>query len=578
MAIKLRGIQQWRLGRSKHDAQPLRKPTNPGAKRARQVTTPGVEIAPNDPLVAYFLSAPGAVEIDKLHFESPALQSLRSAGVKMTIPLVSQGELVGLLNLGPRLSEQDYSADDREMLDKLAAQAAPAVRVAQLVREQQAQARARERIEQELRIARLIQQTLLPKELPALPDWNVAAYYQPARAVGGDFYDFLSFDDGRLGIVIGDVTDKGVPAALVMATTRSMLRTAAQSEASPGQVLRQANNLLCPDIPPKMFVTCLYAILDPACGRLRYANAGHDLPFQRHSDGTVTELLARGMPLGLMPDMQYEENETTLEPGDSILLYSDGLVEAHNPNREMFGFPHLMEVLGQHDDESPVIDFLLTQLSSFTGDDWEQEDDVTLVTLKRTDVTQGTSRATYAPPRDGDEPIAMGENADSDIDTNADSTTATDTATWDTLDEFMIPSEPGNERQAMKRVAEIVRDLGLPARRLEQLKTAVAEATMNAMEHGNHYHPDLPVQITVRASKSAVAVCITDEGSSPAALPVTDEPNLEAKLAELQAPRGWGLFLIKNLVDEMRVTSDDTHHTVELIVSLEGDGNGSQNA
>lgn len=101
---------------------------------------------------------------------------------------------------------------------------------------------------------------------------------------------------------------------------------------------------------------------------------------------------------------------------------------------------------------------------------------------------------------------------------------------------------------------------------------------MNAMEHGNHYHPDLPVQITVRASKSAVAVCITDEGSSPAALPVTDEPNLEAKLAELQAPRGWGLFLIKNLVDEMRVTSDDTHHTVELIVSLEGDGNGSQNA
>lgn len=572
MATMLRGIQRWQLGRSKRDAQPLRKSTNPNAKRARQVATPGVDIAPNDPLVAYFLSAPGAVEIDKLHFESPALQSLRAAGVKMTIPLVSQGELVGLLNLGPRLSEQDYSADDREMLDKLAAQAAPAVRVAQLVREQQAQARARERIEQELRIARLIQQTLLPKELPALPGWNVAAYYQPARAVGGDFYDFLAFEDGRLGIVIGDVTDKGVPAALVMATTRSILRTAAHSEVSPGQVLRQANNLLCPDIPPKMFVTCLYAILDPESGRLLYANAGHDLPYQRHIDGSITELRARGMPLGLMPDMHYEENETALEPGDSILLYSDGLVEAHNPEREMFGFPHLIEVLGQHDDETPVIDFLLGQLTSFTGDDWEQEDDVTLVTLKRTAASQGKSTLIKASPVNVDEAHTMGENRDTNTNTDL------NTDTWNMLEEFTVPSEPGNERLAMKRVAEIVRELGLPARRLEQLKTAVAEATMNAMEHGNHYSPELPVLISLRASKDAVAVRITDEGNSPPTLPITDAPNLEAKLAELQTPRGWGLFLIKNLVDEMRVTSDDTHHTVELIMSLEGDGNGSQNA
>src|SRR5207253_9951104 len=135
--------------------------TNPNARRARQVTTPGVDIAPNDPLVAYFLSAPGAVEIDKLHFESPALQSLRAAGVKMAVPLVSQGELVGLLNLGPRLSEQDYSTDDRALLNDLSTQAAPALRVAQLVREKRIQEIERERIEQELRVARLIQQTLL---------------------------------------------------------------------------------------------------------------------------------------------------------------------------------------------------------------------------------------------------------------------------------------------------------------------------------------------------------------------------------------------------------------------------------
>src|SRR5579871_2978340 len=358
-------------------------------EEGRQKVVGAVSIAPNDPIVAYFLSAPGAVEIERLHLNSPALRALRAAGVKLAIPLVSQGELVGLLNLGPRLSEQDYSTYDRGLLNSLATQAAPAVRVAQLVREQQAAIRTHERIEQELRVARVIQHTLLPKELPALPGWQVAAYYQPARAVGGDFYDFLTFEDGRLGLVIGDVTDKGVPAALVMATTRSILRSAAQALVSPGKALEQANDQLCPDIPPKMFVTCLYAILDPATGRLQYANAGHDLPY-RHQQGGVAELRATGMPLGLLPGMTYEEKETVLAPGERVLFYSDGLVEAHNPTREMFGFPRLMGLLAEQDGTADEIDFLLKQLADFTGPDWEQEDDVTLVTLHHLPAEQAT--------------------------------------------------------------------------------------------------------------------------------------------------------------------------------------------
>src|SRR5205823_10144518 len=151
--------------------------------------------------------------------------------------------------------------------------------------------------------------------LPALAGCQLNAYYQPVLEVGGVFYDFLSFDDGRLGIVIGDVTDKGVPAALVMATTRSILRSVALVRVAPGKVLEQANNLLYPDIPPKMFVTCLYAILDPHSGRLWYANAGHDLPYRRHGD-TVSELRATGMPLGLMPGMSYEEKEAMVLPGE----------------------------------------------------------------------------------------------------------------------------------------------------------------------------------------------------------------------------------------------------------------------
>jgi DNA-binding response OmpR family regulator len=154
---------------------------------------------------------------------------------------------------------------------------------------------ARERIEQEMRVARLIQQTLLPQELPSLPNWRIAAHYQPARAVGGDFYDFLPLSDGKLGILIGDVSDKGVPAALVMATTRSILRASAQSLNAPGRVLERVNDLLYPDIPTNMFVTCMYAILDPKDGHLCYANAGHELPYRRRAT-SVMEL--RGICIG----------------------------------------------------------------------------------------------------------------------------------------------------------------------------------------------------------------------------------------------------------------------------------------
>ena len=153
------------------------------------------------------------------------------------------------------------------------------MRVAQLVRQQQIEAQARERLEQELRVARVVQQTLLPKELPELAGWQVAAYWQPAQAVSGDFYDFINLPDGNLGIVEADVTGKGVPAALVMASARGILRVAAEQDpASPGKVLAHVNELLCPDIPPSMFVTCLYGVLNPQTGRFIFANAGHNLP------------------------------------------------------------------------------------------------------------------------------------------------------------------------------------------------------------------------------------------------------------------------------------------------------------
>jgi serine phosphatase RsbU (regulator of sigma subunit) len=243
--------------------------------------------------------------------------------------------------------------------------------------------RERERIEQELRVARNIQQASLPKEVPTLEGWQISPLYQPAREVGGDFYDFHLLSGGRLGLVVGDATGKGVPAALVMSTTCGMLRAVSQAlDSSPGEMLRRVNEALVPSIPDNMFVTCFYAILDPNSGSLSYANAGHDVPYL-HRNGTAEELRARGMPLGLMPGMIYEENEIVLDVGEAALFYSDGLVEAHDPQGEMFGFPRLRELVAGHGEERSLGDFLMGELYSFVGEGWEQEDDITLVTLRR---------------------------------------------------------------------------------------------------------------------------------------------------------------------------------------------------
>src|SRR5829696_55997 len=240
----------------------------------------------------------------------------------------------------------------------------------------------RERVEQELQVARRIQQASLPKEVLSLAGWQILPFYQPAREVGGDFYDFFDLEEGRLGVVVGDATGKGMPAALMMASTRSTLRAVAQASESPGDALRRVNDPLATDIPSNMFVTCFYAILDPKSATLSYANAGHDLPYL-HRNGEAEELRARGMPLGLMPGMSYEEKEIVLDAGEAALFYSDGLVEAHDAEGEMFGFPRLRALIAEHGEKRSLGDFLMKELYSFVGEGWQQEDDITLLTLRR---------------------------------------------------------------------------------------------------------------------------------------------------------------------------------------------------
>ena len=430
---------------------------------------------------------------------------MRAAGVALVVPLVANGELVGLLNVGRRLSDQDYSADDRRLLETLAAQAAPAVRVGQLVREQQAEIRARDRLEQELAVAQLIQQNFLPKELPALDGWELAAFYRPARAVGGDFYDFIELGDGRIGLVIGDVTDKGDPGRDGDGRDEERLRASAQRLAEPGAVLARVNDSLCPDIPENMFVTCFYGVLNPATGHLRYANAGHNLPLV-NADGAASELRATGMPLGLMRrDRATRSARRRSTPHACVLLYSDGLVEAHDADardvRQRSRRRRARAGAGdaQHGDRPPA----------------------------------GRARRLHRPGR-----RAGGRHH-----------ARRRCAARSCARHRRARRLPRRERAGQRARRDATRHRGgratrCPADRLERLRTATAEATMNAMEHGNRYDPDLFVHVQVAATDDELTVRIVDHGGDREIAPAP-LPDIDAKLDGRQSPRGWGLFLIQ---------------------------------
>jgi serine phosphatase RsbU (regulator of sigma subunit) len=356
----------------------------------------GLRYSVDDPVLALILADRDRVLCPKGcdQHELVALGEALDMAEYVAFPLgVEPQPSTGLLIAGNTANSAAYrtqiQADSESVvgLANLVSQVATAIRMRREIQAREErlkqQAHARERIEQELHVARRIQQASLPDAVPALEGWEIYPSYRPAREVGGDFYDFLELEDGRLGLVVGDATGKGVPAALVMSTTCGMIRAVTQaSDYSPGEVLHRVNEALATRIPANMFVTCFYGVLDPGTGSFAYANAGHDLPYVRRG-GYAEELMARGMPLGLMPGMGYEEKEIILGEGDRALFYSDGLVEAHNPEGAMFGFPRLQSLVAEHAQGEPLVDFLMEELYSFTGDGWEQEDDITLVTLHR---------------------------------------------------------------------------------------------------------------------------------------------------------------------------------------------------
>ncbi len=305
----------------------------------------------------------------------------------MAASLIWRNEVLGLIYLdSSRIA--DFTQDDLQLLTGIAGQASLAVGNARLHQE----LLRRQRLEQDLHLAQRIQQSFLPSKLPTIPGFTFSAHYEPAYEVGGDFYDFISLPEDRLGIVVGDVSGKGISAALYMARLTRDLRYFASAGGDPGLVLSAANRAVAESAQDDLFVTIVYLVLDPAKRQVQFVNAGHMPPLVRRREEGVVEILSEtgGLPVGILPETEYVTQTYDLRPGDTFLLYTDGLVEAMNPAHQMFGEAQLLASMKRGSSGLPhllrrTIDDCLEHVR-----DAPQFDDTTVVCFGLDDETRDT--------------------------------------------------------------------------------------------------------------------------------------------------------------------------------------------
>jgi serine phosphatase RsbU (regulator of sigma subunit) len=314
--------------------------------------------------------------------QSVTILGLRSI---LCVPLLFQERILGIIFVDNRIQAGIFSQSDLELLTAIAANAAIAIENARLYQ----LAVEKGRLERELQMARQVQSSMLPSETPQVEGWEFAALWQPARQVAGDYYDFIPVGDGQLGLVIADVSDKGMPAALFMATTRSIIRASLDRAASVAEGIAHANRLLCAESANSMFVTLFCARLDPVTGEITYVNAGHNPPiyYQNRSQadmGQIMSLGRTGMVLGLFEDTPYKEQKLRLKPGDFILFYTDGVTDALNSQEEAYGMDRLQKILIENRlaPAGKMVATLEDSIRSFT-DLTAPFDDITVVMVKR---------------------------------------------------------------------------------------------------------------------------------------------------------------------------------------------------
>lgn len=304
----------------------------------------------------------------------PAIRSMLCA------PLLMRAQLMGVLVLYNKRAAPGFSEDDQRLLAIIAAQSAQIIENARLAEEEKALHDMREAIH----LAQEIQTALLPTISPDIPGYAIAGTSRAAQMVGGDYFDYIPLDEGRLGLCVGDVSGKGLPASLLMANVQATLRGQAPWSKSADRCLAQVNDLLCQRIRKGTFVTLWYGMLDPPTHTVRYANAGHNRPLVRRADGSIEQLDTGNFVLGFLPDQTYQETVCNLAPGDTLLIYSDGLTEAMNAHREQFGEARLETLLQTHGDApaATLLDHLLAAVQHHAGSA-PQTDDITLLLVKR---------------------------------------------------------------------------------------------------------------------------------------------------------------------------------------------------
>ena len=416
-------------------------------------------------------------------------------------PFKTQERVLGGIVLGRGAGELMFTASDEKLLMALAGQAAIALENVSL---HQAELE-KVRLKRELQLAYDVQASLIPRETPSVPGWEFAAHWQPAREVSGDFYDFFSVPTGQ-GIVIADVSDKGMHAALFMALTRSTVRASALAADSPADGLTGANRLLCADSTGGMFVTLFYAQLDPAKNEITYVNAGHNPPLVlRDATQELVELNRTGVMLGFDDSMEFGQRQVTLETGDMILFYTDGVTEANNAEGEQFGEERLRALLIEYANAAPseLLDALKHALAEFIGTA-AQFDDITIVIAKRVPITQQHI----------------------------------------TIQDATVASVPRLHEFVEAACAAVNADEDLTF----AFKLAVEEACANIVQHGYYEQPGF-IELDFDVDAERITVTIVDHAPAfdPTQIP---RPNLQASW-EARQIGGLGWHLIQELMDEV---------------------------
>ncbi len=312
--------------------------------------------------------------------------SVMSLGLRsiLCVPLALKNAVLGVVYVDNRLQRGLFVQDDLELLSAIASSAAIAVENARLYRV----AVEKGRMERELQMAREVQSSLLPRETPQVEGWEFATLWKPAREVAGDYYDFIPGDEGKLGLVIGDVSDKGMHSALFMAVTRSIVRASVSHAPTPAEGIVNANRLIYGDSRGEMFVTLFYVLLTLEAGEVTYVNAGHNPPllYRQNSAGQepLIDLMPTGMALGILEDFPFEQRTVRLEPGDCMVLYTDGVTDATSVDRQRFGMERLRQVVLRNVPSSATD--MVTALEEAVGEFANaaaQFDDMAMVVAKR---------------------------------------------------------------------------------------------------------------------------------------------------------------------------------------------------